>query len=88
MDGIFVAYHNAAEIFGFQYICRDEMDERIYGNSATGDAAFSLLLQVYNEILAAVVPLYPSRSTIRLTFAPEKLATVAVRPGATDRSRG
>lgn len=72
MDGIFVAYHNAFEMFGFQYVSREELDERIYGNSTTGDAAFSLILQVYNEILEAIVPLYPNNHTIRLTFATDK----------------
>jgi hypothetical protein len=72
MDGIFVAYHNAFEIFGFQYVSRDEMDERIYGNSATGDAAFNLILQVYNELLAAIVPLYPREHSVRLTFSSDR----------------
>jgi hypothetical protein len=72
MDGIFVAYHNTFELFGFQYVSRVELDERIYGNSKTGDATFNLILQVYNEILATVVPLYPAENTIRLTFAPDK----------------
>ena len=31
MDGIFVAYHNTARIFGFQYLPLEEMDERLYG---------------------------------------------------------
>lgn len=73
MDGIFVAYHNAFEIFGFQYISRTEMDERLYGNSVTGDAAFNLILQVYNEILKTITPLYPPEHIVRLTFAPDKL---------------
>ena len=75
MDGIFVAYHNTFELFGFQYVSRTELDERIYGNSETGDAAFNLILQVYNEILATVVPLYPTENTIRLTFAPDKIGS-------------
>lgn len=75
MDGIFVAYHNAHEMFGFQYICREEMDERLYGNSMTGDAAFNLILQVYNKLLAAIVPLYPRDHTIRLTFAPDRVGS-------------
>ncbi|KAJ1805261.1 hypothetical protein LPJ56_005413, partial [Coemansia sp. RSA 2599] len=40
MDGIFVAYHNTARMFGFQYIPRREMDNIIYGNEATGNKAF------------------------------------------------
>lgn len=73
MDGIFVAYHNASELFGFQYISREEMDERIFGNPETGDAIFDIILQVYNEILAAITPLYPREHIIRLTFFPDKI---------------
>lgn len=72
MDGIFVAYHNTHEIFGFQYISREEMDERIFGNSVTGDAAFNLILQVYNSILSAIVPSYPRENTVRLTFVVDR----------------
>lgn len=82
MDGIFVAYHNASEIFGFQYISREEMDERIYGNGATGDAAFSLILQVYNGLLDVIVPKYPSDALLRLTFSSDRAGTVRDLPAA------
>jgi hypothetical protein len=72
MDGVFVAYHNTREIFGFQYLSREFMDELIYGNSATGDASFALILQMYNDLLAAIVPQFASDATIRLTFNLDK----------------
>lgn len=31
MDGVFVAYHNTARVFGFQYISLEEMDARLFG---------------------------------------------------------
>lgn len=31
MDGVIVAYHNTAEIFGFQYIPLDDMERCVYG---------------------------------------------------------
>jgi hypothetical protein len=31
MDGVFVAYHNTARVFGFQYVSLEEMDERLFG---------------------------------------------------------
>ena len=77
MDGIFVAYHNVSQMFGFQYVPREEMDQRIYGNSTTGDAAFRAILQLYNEILAVVVVEYPKTSLLRLTFSTDKLGTVS-----------
>ena len=33
MDGIFVAYHNTAEIFGFEYMPLEQMEEVMFGNS-------------------------------------------------------
>lgn len=72
MDGIFVAYHNVFEMFGFQYVSKEEMDERLYGNSATGDDCFNLLMQIYNLILETIVPQYPSDKLLRLTFVPDK----------------
>jgi len=31
MDGVFVAYHNTARVFGFQYVSLEEMDARLFG---------------------------------------------------------
>ena len=31
MDGIFLAYHNTARLFGFQYVPLEEMDRRVFG---------------------------------------------------------
>ncbi|KAL6304323.1 mitochondrial protein Pet127-domain-containing protein [Sparassis latifolia] len=36
MDGVFVAFHNTDQIFGFQYIPLEEMDMRLYGDSKAG----------------------------------------------------
>ena len=33
MDSIFVAYHNTAEIFGFEYMLLEQMEEVMFGNS-------------------------------------------------------
>lgn len=74
MDGIFVAYHNTFEIFGFQYISREEIDRVLYGNSITGDAIFSVILQIYNEILREVNLQFPKQSIIRITMAIDKTA--------------
>ncbi|OCB89863.1 hypothetical protein A7U60_g2892 [Sanghuangporus baumii] len=32
MDGIFLAYHNTARVFGFQYVPLEEMDDRLFGD--------------------------------------------------------
>ncbi|KAF7365292.1 hypothetical protein MVEN_00401000 [Mycena venus] len=41
MDGVIVAYHNTAKLFGFQYVSLDEMDQHIFGSEpGTGDRVF------------------------------------------------
>jgi hypothetical protein len=56
MDGIFVAYHNTAKIFGFQYVPLCEIDNRLFGSSVSGDRVFrkcvELLEAVSDEIVA------------------------------------
>lgn len=72
MDGIFVCYHNTAEIFGFQYLPRCEMDFCLYGNSHTGDAVFSLILQLYNVVLDEILSKYSREDNVLITFATDK----------------
>jgi len=51
MDGVFVAYHNTERIFGFQYIPLSEMDARLFGEYACGDAVFEKCLQLLEVVL-------------------------------------
>lgn len=68
MDGIFVAYHNTDELFGFQYVPRETMDACLYGSSAAGDAAFSIIFQLYHAILETALAAVPaSWQRVRLT---------------------
>ncbi|EJT98711.1 Pet127-domain-containing protein [Dacryopinax primogenitus] len=67
MDGIFVAYHNTAQIFGFQYISREEMDIRLFGSSEMADDAFRLVLGMLEAILDAATTIFPNQ-TLRMTF--------------------
>ncbi|KAJ1728949.1 hypothetical protein LPJ61_003768, partial [Coemansia biformis] len=67
MDGIFVAYHNTARMFGFQYISRREMDEVIFGNELTGNRAFKAVLLLLGKLLRTVTDQYPQRD-LRVTF--------------------
>lgn len=75
MDGILVAYHNTAELFGFQYLTRADMDEILFGNSVAGDAVFRVVLRVYEQLLHAIVSLYRSEDIVRLTFSLSKDAS-------------
>ncbi|RKO85080.1 mitochondrial protein Pet127-domain-containing protein [Blyttiomyces helicus] len=55
MDGIFVAYHNTQEIFGFQYISLAEMDQRLFGGTAYAEQAFALSMKVLQKTLDLAV---------------------------------
>ncbi|KAJ1722648.1 hypothetical protein LPJ53_002952 [Coemansia erecta] len=67
MDGIFVAYHNTARMFGFQYITRQEMDNVIFGNEATGTKMFRSILILLGKILRSITDQFPKKD-IRVTF--------------------
>ncbi|GAA5844000.1 hypothetical protein JCM9279_003698 [Rhodotorula babjevae] len=75
MDGIFVAYHSTARFYGFQYVPISEMDEALFGNSATGDAVFRLALGVLETILHRAKDCYPGES-VNATFAVDQEADV------------
>lgn len=51
MDGIFVTYHNTAEIFGFQYVSLADMDACVYGSSKAARVAFDLSSKTMRAIM-------------------------------------
>lgn len=69
MDGIFVAFHNTARIFGFQYISLAEMDYALHGTEdpTIGDEEFKLSLALLNKIFDRATLMFPKK-TIRFFF--------------------
>ena len=69
MDGIFVAFHNIARIFGFQYVSLEEMDHAIHGqwDRALGDQEFLLSLRLLNEIFNKTTEKFP-KTSLRFHF--------------------
>ena len=67
MDGIFVAFHNTEQIFGFQYIPLSEMDLAIHGqeNLALGDQEFKFSVQMFSDILDMVTEAYPNQVSLQ-----------------------
>jgi hypothetical protein len=61
MDGVFVAYHNTARIFGFQYVPLQEMDERLYGNALAGPLVFEKCVQMLEVITKEIVKHFPEQ---------------------------
>lgn len=71
MDGIFVAYHNIARIFGFQYISLAEMDAVIHGQSDTslGDQEFLVSMQMLSDVVNRAVKKYPNQVCLPLLLS-------------------
>lgn len=63
MDGIFVAYHNTARMFGFQYFPLEELDHALHGTSSThlGDEEFKLSLHLLNQLLDRATKKFPDQ---------------------------
>lgn len=61
MDGIFVAYHNAVQTFGFQYFPIEDIAKRIFGSVELADQAFKLSVGLAEEILSKAVALSPGK---------------------------
>ena len=63
MDGIFVAFHNIARIFGFQYISLDEMDLALHGqsNRHLGDQEFLSSVHLFNKVLDKAIKKFPKQ---------------------------
>ncbi|RMZ90745.1 hypothetical protein DV736_g2021, partial [Chaetothyriales sp. CBS 134916] len=69
MDGVFVAYHNIARIFGFQYISLAEMDRALHGqdDKALGDLEFRFSINLLTEIFDRATAAFP-RQSLRFHF--------------------
>ncbi|KZV62454.1 Pet127-domain-containing protein [Peniophora sp. CONT] len=62
MDGVMVAYHNTARVFGFQYIPLEEMDARLYGAPERGERVFGKCVQVLELLLETATNAFPGKS--------------------------
>lgn len=61
MDGIFVAYHNIARLFGFQYLSVSDMDKVLHGQTDTvlGDAELSSSLRILSDVFDHAIKTFP-----------------------------
>ncbi|KIY67127.1 Pet127-domain-containing protein [Cylindrobasidium torrendii FP15055 ss-10] len=68
MDGIFLAYHNTEEIFGFQYISLAEMDECLMGpGEGKGDRVFKQCVKLLEDLSTRITDAFPGES-VKATF--------------------
>ena len=61
MDGVLVTYHNTAQIFGFQYVPLQEMDERLFGNKDAGTPIFKRCLRLLEIINKEIIRRFPGK---------------------------
>ena len=61
MDGVIVAYHNTARLFGFQYVPLEEMDTCIFGEAGRGDRVFQKCVRLMEELADEIVRVYPQQ---------------------------
>ncbi|KAJ7459785.1 RNA processing-related protein, mitochondrial RNA degradation [Mycena latifolia] len=72
MDGVIVAYHNTARMFGFQYVALQEMDERLFGSEpGAGDRVFQKCVSLLECIASEIVQCFPNQS-LKCTFECEE----------------
>jgi hypothetical protein len=62
MDGVFVAYHNTARIFGFQYVSLAEMDTCLFGGPGRGGPVFERCVALMEAVCDQVAAVYPEQS--------------------------
>ncbi|KAF8349333.1 mitochondrial protein Pet127-domain-containing protein [Amanita rubescens] len=68
MDGVFVAYHNAARMFGFQYVPLEQMEEHIFGPSpGIGERVFEKCVGLLEIICQEIIQCFPGKS-VQCTF--------------------
>jgi len=77
MDGIFVAYHNTKEMFGFQYIPLRELETRIFGSAAVAETWFGHAFHVFSALLEVAVKDSPGQDLfVTLYQQQDKLSIV------------
>lgn len=87
MDGVFVAYHNTARIFGFQYVSLEEMDARLFGEYekstavVNGDSAptrgtriFEKCVKLLETVMDEIVGVFGERS-VKCTVETRELSS-------------
>ena len=68
MDGILVAYHNTARIFGFQYVSLDEMDRCLFGREGAGARVFQRCIWLMEMLYRHITRCFPDQVRLVLHF--------------------
>ena len=66
MDGVFLAYHNTARLFGFQYIPLEEMEERLFGAKNRGDRIFEKCIRMLEVVAEEMIKCFPEKVNLSI----------------------
>lgn len=61
MDGVLVAYHNTARMFGFQYVALEEMDACLFGGKGRGDRVFQKCIGLLEHVADEIIHTFPEQ---------------------------
>ncbi|PWN33766.1 Pet127-domain-containing protein [Meira miltonrushii] len=67
MDGIMVAYHSTSTMFGFQYLSREELAQRLFSSEEMAEQAFRLSIGMLEKVLDAATSYFPD-DTLKITM--------------------
>lgn len=66
MAGIFVAYHNTKEVFGFEHLPLADMEQCIFQSKRMADITFDATLKLLDQILVTATSSFQANDTIRV----------------------
>lgn len=66
MAGIFVAFHNTQEIFGFEHITLTDMEQCIFQSERMGEVTFDVTLKLLDQILLQCTSSFQANDTLRV----------------------
>lgn len=64
MDGVLVAYHNTARIFGFQYVSLNEMDLCLFGREGAGTQVFQRCIWIMEMLYEEITKCFPNEARL------------------------
>lgn len=68
MSGIFVVYHNTDEVFGFEFLKRQELEQALYQSETMADFVYYSTLQMFHELLHTITGHYDPNKPLNITM--------------------
>lgn len=68
MAGIFVVYHNTDEVFGFEFLKREELEQAIYQSQKMADYVYYTTLNMFDQLLDTITSYYDPTKALNVTL--------------------